>query len=89
MEHIIKCLASVGLCTVSLIIYMYIAYFIIPKIKEIMKRQNKIRFLCNHEYVETFYWEDKEKHGYSLKCRKCGKRKKFNIYKEKCNIDKL
>jgi hypothetical protein len=51
------------------------------KIKEIMKRQNKIKCLCQHEYEQKFAWrigvtDYKE---VEFKCRKCGKILKVNI----------
>lgn len=82
MENIINCLASVGLCTIALILYVFIAYFLIPKIKEIMKRQNKIRFLCHHEYVQIFRWYNEKYSEYTLKCRKCGKKKELTIWSD-------
>lgn len=44
------------------------------KIKCVMARQNKIRFLCRHEYEFIYSWyymDDMEEANY--KCRKCGK----------------
>lgn len=87
METIIKCLASVGLCTTALILYLFIAYFLIPKIKEIMKRQTKIQLLCQHEYVPKYRWYKDKYSEYELECRKCGHKKTICFYEEKKNAN--
>lgn len=70
-----------GYLTFFLIVYGLIFGIIVPKIKEILRRQCKIRFLCKHEYVDIFNYDLHTCVDYDLKCRKCGKRKHMTIWR--------
>lgn len=65
--------------------------WIVKKIKDILSRQCKIRFLCRHEWVEyhIFLHVDERSnemyHQHMLVCRKCGKKKAIDILAEKHN----
>lgn len=83
---ILVILAVIGFIMTS----FFCAFELVPKMKEFMNRQCKIRCLCRHEYVKKATWTHIEhafsKDGvyreYDLQCRKCGKKKTINIYEE-------
>lgn len=54
------------------------------KVKQVMRRQGKIRFLCKHEYKRKYVWSvsSKDYVEYVLCCRKCGKILKINVVEE-------
>lgn len=74
-----------GVVTITAIWFMLIVY-LEEKLKEIMKRQQKIRFLCKHEWIEKKVWkhfgltECTNHDEIELMCRKCGKKKTICIY---------
>lgn len=73
-------LLILGLCTFALIVYFW-SDILLDKVQEIMRRKNKIRFLCKHEYALNWKWDDK----YVLQCEKCGKKINVKIYDSKFN----
>lgn len=78
---VMEIFASIGGVTVALLLSCIIVDVIIPKIKQVMHRQSKIRCLCKHEYVCTSKFVYGEESEYRLICRKCGKKKKISIYR--------
>lgn len=86
-SFIVTALSMIGLMT--LVILLLWIYFeeIKPRIKSWWKRKNKIRFLCNHEYISEFYWYGDKYDKHELKCKLCGKKKIFKIFKEDDNND--
>lgn len=69
-----------GCCTLFILVYISID-LLGDKIEKFMKRQSKIRCLCQHEYEQKFAWrigvtDYKE---VTFQCRKCGKILKANI----------
>lgn len=77
----------VGVYTVVFIVFLIISEIIIPKIKDIMNRQNKIRCLCKHEYVLKRKWIGwgNDYDEYVFVCRKCGKKKSISVYENEVN----
>lgn len=63
-------------------VYIIISKIMIPKIKDIMSRQSKIRCLCKHEYVLKSKWIGwgRDYDEYVFICRKCGKKKSIDVY---------
>lgn len=51
--------------------------------KKVYKNQRKIKCLCKHEYSRDFWITHKNYEDITLKCRKCGKKKKITIWKQK------
>lgn len=49
-------------------------------------KQRKIKCLCKHEYINDFKWIHKNYEDITLKCRKCGKRKKITIWKQEDEV---
>ena len=78
-ETILLCL---GACTANVIILMVLDYLRI-KLKQIMKRQSKIRCLCDHRYEFKTKWHNSSWDYYECeyRCRKCGKILKYKLYK--------
>lgn len=74
--------AFIGMFVVALFIITALNAFS-KFIQTIVVGKYKIKFLCNHEYVPhcKFYCG---KHGsdYIFKCRKCGKEKQINSFKD-------
>ena len=72
----------VGMCTIAMLIVCAIMGFI-EWIKDILRRQSKIRWLCQHAYTEEWCNESISWIEYETKCSKCGKKKTFLIFKKK------
>lgn len=88
MSTIINILAMIGTVTLLLLVHCIYRDEIKSKIKSWWKRTNKIRCLCKHEYVETFYWYNPLYTQYELKCILCGEKKIIKIFKEDNSDDK-
>lgn len=80
MNNIILLFAAIGFLVVVMLVRAIIYDAVIPKIRQVMNRQSKIRCLCKHEYVAVSEWNYPLRRCYKLKCRKCGKEKKITIY---------
>ena len=80
MNNIILLFAAIGFLVVVMLVRAIISDAVIPKIRQVMRSQSKIRCLCKHEYVAVTEWEFPLRRCYELKCRKCGKEKKITIY---------
>lgn len=78
---IVFILCWIGIVTLAFIVCS-VAHDINCKIEEIMKRQNKIQCLCKHEFVSIYEFEACRYIDFSTKCRKCGKKRNFRIYKK-------
>lgn len=77
-----KILMGFGAVFVSFISY-YLYCELKEKIKQFMKRQSKIRCLCEHEYEfkwHMYYGRDLDEYCYV--CRKCNKVLKFKVADE-------
>lgn len=55
-------------------------------LKKVYMKQRKIKCLCKHEYINDFKWIHKNYEDITLKCRKCGKRKKITIWKQEDEV---
>ena len=84
MNNIILLFAAIGFLVVVMLVRAIISDAVIPKIRQVMRRQSKIRCLCKHEYVAVNEWEYPLKRCYELKCRKCGKEMKITILNRIC-----
>lgn len=74
-------LTAVGaLTTVCFCFYIFLLFY--SKIKQIIKKQYKIKSLCRHEYVVDYIWDGKKLSDYHFVCRKCGKTKEMKIWKQ-------
>lgn len=80
MSKIVLLFAAIGFFVVVMLVCAIISDDVIPKIRQVMHRQSKIRCLCRHEYVAVNEWDYPLRRCYELKCRKCGKEKKITIY---------
>lgn len=72
-------LSFLGAISLAFIMF-YVSEAIGVKIKEIKKRQSKIRCLCEHEYefhCKFYYGRDLDEYCYV--CRKCNKVLKFKV----------
>lgn len=87
MEILINIWTVIGAWVFVIAVWCFIRYVIIEEIKKIMQRQNKIRFLCQHEYVLKFRWYNDKYSEYELECRKCGHKRKYVFYEEKENAN--
>lgn len=89
MKILIDVWTVIGAWVFVIVVWCIIRDVIIEKIKEIMRRQNKIRFLCQHEYVPKWerQWYADKYSEYELECRKCGHKKKICFYEEKENAN--
>lgn len=72
----------VGMATTGALIVCALAGFT-GWIKDILRRQSKIRWLCQHAYTEEWRNESISWIEYETKCSKCGKKKTFLIFKKK------
>lgn len=52
-------------------------------LKKVYMKQRKIKCLCKHEYIHDFKRVHENYEDITLKCRKCGKRKKITIWKDR------
>ena len=52
-------------------------------LKKIYMKQRKIKCICKHEYIHDSKWVHENYEDITLKCRKCGKRKKITIWKDR------
>lgn len=71
----------IGIITIGLLMALLISYVCL-KIKQILKRQSKIRCLCKHEYDFDWSYEYDcrcEEHRYT--CKKCGKVLEIKVIK--------
>lgn len=80
MNNIILLFAAIGFFVVGMLVCAIISNVVITKIQQVMRRQNKIRCLCRHEYVVVSDWFLPDGCRYELVCRKCGKEKEITIY---------
>lgn len=78
---------GIGVSTTVFIVFLITSKIIIPKIKDIMNRQSKIRCLCKHEYVLKRKWIGwgNDYDEYVFVCRKCGKKKSISVYENEVN----
>lgn len=84
MNNIVLLFAAIGFLVVVMLVRAIISDAVIPKIRQVMRRQSKIRCLCKHEYVAVNEWDYPLRRCYELKCRKCGKEKEITIYDRIC-----
>lgn len=66
-------------CAVTMSMIYFAIDNITNKIKHFMKRQNKIRCLCHHEYIVDWAWGNEDYKEYRYRCRKCGRILKINV----------
>lgn len=69
-----------GCCAFMTLVYISILA-LVDKIEQVMKRQNKIRCLCKHEYEQMSAWyiPNEDYKECKFRCRKCGKVIKLNV----------
>ena len=78
-------IGGVVVCIVMACMIQYFITWTVKKIKDILSRQRKIRFLCRHEWREYrvhSHFDEKSNDWYDrhmLICRRCGKRKQIDI----------
>lgn len=84
MSNIVLLFAAIGFFVVGMLVCAIISNVVVPKVKQVMRRQSKIRCLCKHEYVVTFKTCGSGRYWYYLVCRKCGKEKEITIYDREC-----
>jgi hypothetical protein len=65
-----------------LVICAYVVVMLPGKIEQFMRKQNKIKCLCKHEYVQDLFWEHGGRKEYGYHCRKCGKSIEINVYED-------
>lgn len=70
----------IGVMTVLCFAY-YFASYLLLRILEILKGKRKIKCLCKHEYIINYKWYNDIFEDLSLRCRKCGKKRKIRIWK--------
>ena len=81
MKIIEDIIFAIGLGVIASFIALLISYVCL-KIKQILKRQSKIRCLCKHEYDFDWSYEYDcgcEEHHYT--CKKCGKVLEIKVIK--------
>lgn len=70
----------IGMMTVLYFASYFILYLLL-RISAILKEQRKIKCLCKHEYIIDYKWYNDIFEDLSLRCRKCGKKRKIRIWK--------
>ena len=63
-----------------IVICAYVVVKLPGKIEQFMRKQNKIKCLCKHEYIKDYTFTMGPRTDYYLVCRKCGKKAKITIY---------
>ena len=86
LETILK-VAEIIFILLGLVMFCFLLSFFVDwlseKIQNIIHHQSKIRCLCKHEYTEDLSFQIGSHIEYTLRCRKCGKVTKINIYDDK------
>lgn len=73
---LIDCLGLVTLFALMSLIF----YVLYDLARDYLKGKLKIKWLCKHEYIETFKWRNTEHTEHTYQCRKCGKILKVDVY---------
>lgn len=74
-----KLIDCLGLVTLFALMSL-ICYVLYNLARDYLKGKLKIKWLCKHEYIETFIWWDDEYTEHTYQCRKCGKILEVNVY---------
>ena len=73
---LIDCLGLITLFALMSLIF-YVLYGLA---RDYLKGKLKIKWLCKHEYIETFKWWNDKYTEHTYQCRKCGKILEVDVY---------
>lgn len=79
MDNLFQVIGMITTFYACALLFMSLCVFL----KKVYMKQRKIKCLCKHEYIHDFKWIHENYEDITLKCRKCGKRKKITIWKDR------